>query len=288
MIETPGIYDLTDDEYHADPCDPVSASCSILNLIDTRSPQHAMWQHPKLNPTYQPDNDKKYDLGSAFHVMITGRGRDIVPIDAPDWRTKEARQQRDNMYRMGKIPLLGKNYVLAKKMFQEATIQLENHEGYVQGEPEKSMFWQENGYWFRIRPDVLATDQDVILDYKATEISVAPESYQRHIYNSGYDLRAAFYARGYEKVMGRPLREYRFVAVEVEPPHALAIFSLTPEAMAFAGKRVERAIGIWKGCLATNIWPAYPRRICYVTPPKWQENAQIEREITETSNSREN
>jgi hypothetical protein len=101
----------------------------------------------------------------------------------------------------------------------------------------------------------------------------------------GYDFRAAFYARGYEAVVGRPLKEYRFIACEVDPPHGLGMYALTPEAMDFAAKKVERAIDIWKSCLRSNSWNGYPKKICYVNPPKWAEARQIDRELAEVQNA---
>lgn len=285
MITETGIYDIDETEYHADPCSPMSASCSILQLIDTKSPLHAMWAHPKLHPSVEAKKASNLDFGSAFHMLMTGKGREIVPVNAPDWRTKEAKQQRDQIRENGGTPILMDDYALAGRMVEEVQTQLTDHEGSkgVVYEPEKTLVWKEGEFFFRIRPDWLAQDANLMLDLKATETSAAPNAFDRHIYRMGYDFRAAFYARGYQAVTGKPLKEYRFIACEVDAPHALSVFSLTPEALAFAGKRVDRAVDIWKTCLSRNEWPGYPNKIVYVSPPKWAENAQIEREILETS-----
>lgn len=284
MITEPGIYDLDDDAYHADPVDPLSASCSILQLIDTKSPLHAMWAHPKLHPSI-PEPETKFDFGTAFHTMMMGVGKTVVPVNALDWRTKEAKAWRDDVRAQGKTPVLHADFLLLAAMVEECKSQLQGHDGAknVFYEAEKSLIWKEDDYFFRIRPDWLSKDTDIILDLKATKTSAAPEAFQRHIFQMFYDFRAAFYARGYQAVTGRPLKEYRFVACEVEPPHALSIFSLTPEAMAFAAKRVDRAVEIWKECLSKSDWPGYSKKVVYVTPPRWAENAQIEREINEAA-----
>lgn len=281
MIEENGVYDIPEDEYHKDPCLTPSASCSILQTIDERSPLHAMWDHPRYR-LQEEENEVKYNFGSAFHRIMTGRGREIEAIDVPDWRGKDARTMRDTAHANGKIPMKLDDYERLLTMCQETNIQLGDHEGWdCDWEYEKSLIWKVGDHFFRCRPDCMDREKDIMADFKATETSAAPESFERHIFAMGYDFRAAYYSWGYQQLTGRPLKEYRFVACEVDAPHALSVFSLTPEAISFAMKRVERAVDLWKNCSDKNQWPGYTKKICYLNPPKWRENKQIEREILE-------
>lgn len=283
MIDEPGIYDISDAEYHADPCIEPSASCSILQLIDKKSALHAMWKHPRLHPSFESEESSKFDIGSAFHTLMMGRGRDLVPVVAKDWRTKDAQTQRDQIRANGQLPILSHKLDELQTMRQEVEIQLGEHEDFAIGGfvAEQTLVWKEGDFFFRIRPDLLAVTECYMQDFKCTETSVDPASFERHIYNMNYDFRAAFYARGFKAVTGKDLKEYKFIGCEQEEPHATAIFALTPAAMDFAAKKVDRAIGIWKDCLSKSEWPGYSKKTYYVSPPSYVEKAQIDREIAE-------
>ncbi|WP_242401117.1 hypothetical protein [Acetobacter okinawensis] len=50
IITTPGIYDLPEAQYHADPCPTPSLSNSVARILLDESPMHAHFSHPRLNP----------------------------------------------------------------------------------------------------------------------------------------------------------------------------------------------------------------------------------------------
>ena len=136
MIDAPGIYDLTAAEYHADPCVAPSLSSGVAWELLTRSPLHAWAKHPRLNPDFEPDHSAKFDLGTAAHTLILGKGDQIHVIDAPDYRTKEAQGQRATAILDGKTPLLTWQYERAVVMRDRVIEQLRGHElGHVFGQP---------------------------------------------------------------------------------------------------------------------------------------------------------
>src|SRR5262249_14947890 len=106
MIAAPGIYDISFAEYLADPAPVPSASGGILSTLLDRTPRHAWTAHPRLNPHWEPDNDSKYDIGSAAHEMMLGGSDRIVVVEADSYRTKDAQTARDEAYAAGKTPLL--------------------------------------------------------------------------------------------------------------------------------------------------------------------------------------
>src|SRR5260221_5320495 len=53
MIDTPGLYDIADADYHADCCAVPSLSSSIVKLLDQQTPLHAWQAHPRLNPRFE-------------------------------------------------------------------------------------------------------------------------------------------------------------------------------------------------------------------------------------------
>lgn len=283
----PGIYDLPEGIYHADPCPAPSLSASIARELLGSSPWHAWHAHPRLNPAYQARASDRFDLGSAAHAHLL-EGRDhFAVIDAPDWRTKAAQAERDAARAAGKVPLLAETWTQVQAMAEAARVQLDRYEEeprpFTGGQPERTLVWQEPcGVWCRARLDWLHDDGQVIDDYKTTAASANPEEWGRRLLFSGPDFQAAFYLRGVRAVLGTDAR-FRFVVQETKAPYALSVVGLGPDVLALAQRKVALALDLWGECLRTGRWPGYPTRTCYAELPPWMEARWLEREEQEES-----
>ena len=263
----PGVHQFDAAAYHADPCSEPSLSSSIAQVLIDKSPRHAWLQHPRLNPAYKPDEDSRFDLGSAAHaLLLEGANAKIAVIDAADWRTKGAKEQRDQARASGLFPILAKHDYALKAMVKAAHEAIEESElkGIFQdGKPEQTVIWREAGVWLRCRPDWLANDHRIILDYKTAE-NAEPEQFSRQIERMGYDFQAAFYSRSFPKPPA-----FIFLAQEIEPPYDCSLHGLSEAAIQIAAFNVERAINIWRGCMIRGKWPGYDKRIHYAEPTTW-------------------
>ena len=102
------LLDIPAADYHADEigANRPSLSSSIAQILCTSSPAHARAAHPKLNPELEREQKPTFDLGNAAHgILLEGVDR-IVEVDAPDWKTKAAREERAAAYAHGYTPLL--------------------------------------------------------------------------------------------------------------------------------------------------------------------------------------
>lgn len=283
----PGIHTIPEADYHADLIDDErpSLSASIANILVSQTPLHAWTAHPRLNPDYERREDKKYDLGTAVHAMLL-EGRDIVQVvDKDDWRTNDAKAQRDEAYAAGLTPLLAKNYERALHIYEAALRQIERHEAQppllADGKPEQTIVWEEDGILCRSLVDWLHDDHAAIDDVKTTSRSADPEQWSRStLWGIGADVQVAFHSRGVWKLTGRK-PEWRYIAIETSPPFALSVISLMPAALALGEAKVERALKLWRQCLEADSWPGYPRKVCYADTPTWEEMRWLEKEARE-------
>lgn len=288
-IDKPGFYDIGEKAYHADPCVEPSLSNSIAKTLINQSPRHAMTAHPRLNPDWQATNSMQFDLGKAAHELMLGDGAGIVEVDSDAYRTKDAKTARDAAYADGKIPVLPHQLEEAKAMVAAGKLQLALHadasEAFTDGTPEQVVIWQEGETWCRSMLDWLPDDLSspvVVYDYKTTATSANPDSWQRHLFDMGYDMQAAFYRRGLRALTRRDLVvDFRFIVQENSPPYALSVIGLTPAGIDMADRKVDAALKSWRWCLANNRWPGYPKRTAYVDPPSWHETRWLEREARE-------
>lgn len=272
--------------YHADPCPTPSLSSHIAHILLSQSPRHAWTEHPKLNPGYAPTHRRQFDLGTAAHAyLLEGESGDgMVIIDAADYRTNKAQEQRDAAYAEGKTPILLGDWDDVKSMAAAARTQLGRHPQPVPllgGQPEQTLVWQEGNIWCRARLDYLHDSRLFIDDYKSTSGNAHPDAWIRSaLFGSGYDLQAAFYLRGIKVLFGIDAT-FRFVPQETYPPYALSVVGLGPDVLTLAEKKRLRAVELWDECLTSGVWPAYPTNTCTADLPPWEENAWLLREERE-------
>lgn len=259
-ITQPCIADgLPADVYHGDPCPTPALSNGIIKPLLQQSPYHAWLEHPRLNPAHARDDDSKYDLGTAAHAMLLEGADRCEPIDAEDWRTKDARALRDLAWAEGKTPLLRATYNAAQVMAMRARAFLERTEFagiLARGKPEQSMFWQDyRGIWVKGRCDWLTDARDVILDYKST--ALPPARWKRTMTDNGYDTQSVLYPRGLS-MLGHPGARFVFLVQETSEPYACWLVESSESMLELANMKIARAQRLWADCLERNHWPSYP------------------------------
>jgi hypothetical protein len=285
-IEKPGIYrGVTEADYRVDPCPQPSLTQSLCKVLIERSPRHAWTACPRLNPDWLPDDETKFDLGNVAHRIVLGRGKDFEIGNFDDWRTNAAKSFRAEAHESGKVAVLLHQFEQASTMAQEAFRQISKHEdadAFTGGDAEVMIAWEENGIWFRSLIDWLHEDLLTVDDYKSTGMSIAPHVIGIRAEAAGWHLQAAFIERGLDILhpVSAGRRRYRFIAQETEPPHALNVMHMSEHWMTMGRKKVEAAATIWRACMKTGNWPAYPRHGIVPDYPGWQENRWLERETS--------
>ena len=269
---TPGIYTITAEVYHRDPCPAPSASSSLLRKILSGSPRHAWLAHPKLGGAVE-EPSAVFDLGTVAHAMLL-EGEDVIAeIDAPDWRTNAARDARDAARAAGRIPLLPHQADEVRMMVEAAREQLRAYPGNLlaEPEPERTLLWQQGPFWCRARPDRI--QGETVIDYKTTSRSARPGLVDRLVWSMGYDVQIAWYLEGLSALLGRPVDEHRLIVQEVRPPFALSVLTLGREALGSARGRMRAAWQVWTECLGRGTtagdWPLYAPEVVEIGAPAW-------------------
>lgn len=293
-ITEPGIYTgLLDADYRSDPCPKPSLTQSLAKILINESPLHCWYQCPRLNPDYQPDDDTRFDVGNVAHKLMIGRGKEITVLEGfADWRKDAAKEAREAAAKAGKIAVLGKTYARAARMMVEARAQLDLRKLHWMfddrdGDGEVVLAWKETGAggWCRQMVDWLDKEQTIFVDYKTTDMSVAPQNLGRMMVNAGWPIQAAMAARGLRALNRKP-KAFYFVVQETFIPFALNVVEMSPEAMTMGAKQLDMAVTIWSHCMATNVWPGYPPEIVTPEYPGWAESAWLEREVKDAARKR--
>lgn len=286
MIDKPGFYrSIPEGEYHEDPLPEPSASASILATLYARSPQHAWFRHPRLNPAFEPSKPTAaMAFGSAVHAMLT-LSCEVKRLDFDDWRTKEARAARDAIVTAGGIAMLAEDYANAERMLSALRRDLAGHEigdVFSEGAGEVTMAWRDDGAWLRGRMDWWSEKRNLIVDYKTTTIA-EPDAWSRKLFDLGSDFAGVLYPMGVAALTGARPPRFVYIVQEVDPPHAFSVVELDDHAHEFTMNRVVQSFHVWRECLATGKWPGYSPHVCHVSPPVYAVKREETRSLAQAA-----
>jgi hypothetical protein len=282
IITEPGVYDgIPDDVYHGDPVPEGSLSASgAKRLLPPSCP--AIFRHEQDNGRAPK---RAFDLGHAAHAKVLGVGAEVVTVDADDWRTKAAREARDEAYAEGKTPLLACEVEQVDAMAAAiranpvASALFDHARG---GKPEQSFFWRDNfhGVWRRARldwlPDLTASGRLVLADYK-TAACAEPRKFERSVFDLGYHLSAAWYIDAVKTLGVAEDIAFLFVVQEKTAPYPVTVCQLDYDALRIGRILAQRALGIYADCQETGHWPGYSEQVELISPPPW-----VAREFADT------
>lgn len=294
VITKPGVYDIPEEEYHADPVPGGSLSSSGARaLLDVYADKYggcpAKYHYWRGRP--RPASDT-LEFGKAAHRMVLGIGPELVEIDAMDRRKPATRKEEQRVRDAGQIPLLPHEMAKVQEM---ATALLDHPDAMAlfkpdTGQPEASVFWRQKSYanppwtegtgmvWCRSRFDwlsrqLLPDGRLLIPDYKTAHLAER-EAFGKAVKDRGYHQQAAFYA---DAAVGVGLAEsvqdvaFLFVVQEKDPPYVVSVIELGPETMMWGRQLNEEALRRYRHCATTGVWPGYTTGIARVDIPKYAE-----------------
>ena len=273
-ITTPGCYpNIPNETYHADPCATPSLSRSMIHGLVMTTPAHVFARAKRLNPLALSSEKKAvFDVGTAAHELFLQGIDNVYVVEADDFRTKAAQQQRDEAYALGRTPLLAKQFENVRLMVEAAhralpAIGIMNL--HAQGKSEETFVWEEDGAWCRVRTDWRANDNSLVLDYKTTECA-APEKWSTKIAEYGYDIQEHFYSRGVAEALHlKQVPRFLFMVQETTAPFLVSFVALPPMFQAMGEGKTNRGLEVWRECLSSGIWPGYSQDVVYVDPRPW-------------------
>lgn len=215
-----------------------------------------------------------YDVGHAVHAMVLGVGNGTIAY--PDEHvtasgavsTKAATVAwAEEQRAAGLVPIAPAQ---ARKVhgMAEAVLAHPGARDIVErrGGPEASVIAldDETGVETRARFDWLDLDAGGATDLKTTATSASVEGFARTVAKHGYDVQEAFYRRAIQRDI-----TFRFLVVEAEAPHLVALHELDVEWQQMGAAKVQRALELYAECTASGTWPGYPTETQLLSPPNY-------------------
>lgn len=276
IITEPGIYDLTAEQYHADPVPGGSLSSSgARRLLAPSCP--AKFDHERRHGRAPK---REFDLGHAAHKLVLGTGPELRHLQHPNLLTKVAKAERDTAYADGAVPLLTADWETVHGMAE--AIRQHPWAGRLFdpafGRSEQALFWhdREAGVTRRAMLDWLPSrvpgQRLVIPDYKTTR-SADLDSIGKAIRDHGYNCQGAWYLDAVKALGLHGDIEPAFVLVfqEKTAPYVITVVEMDVISLRIGAAKNRRALDIYRECTATGHWPAYTDRVELVPLPAWAE-----------------
>lgn len=267
----PGIYgDIDERTYHADR-ESLSHSGAKLLLPPSCPAKFKERMDNPLPPT------PTFSFGHLAHKLVLGEGAVIREIEAVDYRTKAAQQQRDEALAAGEIPALTPELAKAVAMADAVREHPVASKLFATGRAEMSMYADDpdTGWGLRGRADWLTRGEElglgdrlVIVDYKTT-VDANPSSWGRSAANYGYALQFAWYVELARLVNLDDWPAFLFVCQEKEPPYLVSVNELDAEAWNLGYDQMRHAIAVYAECMESGVWPGYSDGINPVSLPRW-------------------
>lgn len=254
-------------------------NASVAKVLIQKSPAHAVLAHPKLTPSLEDDSSKALDKGSVIHSLLLDCGKTIAVVNADNWRTKAAQEERDAARMAGQIPMLLKDAesiqqsaLAISRGIAEKDIHLDA------GQSEFMIHWKsQEGVECRRSLDSWNYKAMQIIELKSI-FSAHPDVCANQALRLGYDIEFAVSMDAittlYPDYAGRV--DFVFVFCELEAPYAVTALRPDGTFMHLGIQKWERAKLLWKNCLSTNAWPDYSQEIGQLSAPMWAVKDEME------------
>ncbi len=262
---------MTNEAYHAD---TTRIGKSGLDLI-AKSPSHYWAKY------LDPNREKKeptaaMQLGTAVHHAILEPGefeRRYKILPEINKRTNAGKAEFEALMEHAKTT--GLTFLSQEDRDQCLRIRDSVHKHAAAkillagGVAEQTLFWddQRTGAKCKCRPDWLS-DSGYIADIKTT-IDASPDDFAKSVYSYRYHVQAPWYLDGYLESTGKPAEGFAFIAVEKEPPYAVAVYYVTKDIYDIGKRTYMRDLDVYMECLKTNQWPGYSQDFQALQLPPW-------------------
>lgn len=261
-------------------------SPSIAKIAYQRSWLHA-WQAHRLLGGGDGDSEetKAQATGKILEALVFGAGLDkFVIVEADDFRTKAAREQKEDAQANGKTAILIGDYAKFRDASLTITSRLRD-QGIVfnGGEYQKKVEWTDGETGANCKGFLDYFSDGIIWDFKTTS-DASPRKIVRQFVDMGYDIQYAAYTDGIESTIPALVGRSRFLFAyaETEPPYAVQVYEPDGMMKALGKSKWDWAKLRWAENLAANEWPGYFSGIGQLTPLPWQmTDVEIETEVKE-------
>lgn len=197
-------------------------------------------------------------FGTVVHAMILEPHKShasLFSVKELNWTTKEGKAEKERLEAIG-LPIIS-TADLDKALRMRDSVWANAHAAnLLMGcKTEQRQVWTGYDAQVPCKAGIDAIGPGGIVDLKTT-IDASPEAFTRAIRSYGYYMQAAHYIDAITHTTG-VIAPFTFIAVEKQPPYAVACYTLDQAALNAGWSAMNRIAKIYSDCMASNVWPGY-------------------------------
>ena len=269
----------TNEQYHANE----AISHSKLELFRRRPISY--YRRFVAKTVARPDTTEAFRLGSAAHCAVLEPdafwARYALRPEGIDRRTKVGKEE----FARFESENIGKTVIDQGEAgsVREMAVAVQHHPLASQllaaGSPELSwrvapaggMALQCRTDWFNPAGCELSSGRPYVADLKTVESLDADafRNFERACFNFGYHRQAGFYLPLITEIVGSPVFDFYFIAVEKAEPYGCAVYRLSDAATARGHDETIGDLIRLQACIKDQQWPNLPNDLREIGLPKW-------------------
>lgn len=259
-----GVYlDIPAERYHATERLSASGAKKIL-----QSPMHYVF-----NRTHQTEPTDAMQFGTAVHCGALEPhlyASKVATAPEVNKRTNAGKDELADFHarNVGKVILSPKDTFRASACIAAVMAHPAAYRLLTGAETEGSMFWHDAEYGVACKARYDARNLGGLIDLKTCQ-DASPEGFGKQCANMLYHVQGAHYWSGAEHALGSSPAFFAFIAVESEPPHAVACYFIPPVAMQAGRRLMDEALARYRTAIETGRWPGYHETIVQLDLPRY-------------------
>jgi hypothetical protein len=278
MTQALGVFDLTNEQYHA------SEGISRSKLWTFKQLPHKFW-HQYMSGEYErPKESKAFYMGSLVHTLVLEPHlfeteyclKPQLEKMPPEVRKKDVGAEMFEQVKAARAAIAVRNTAIAeefqanltaKSLVSEDDLAMANAmrnavmanntavDLLTGAKIEKSIYWKHEatGLICKTRPDIW--NGRIVADLKTCN-DAGYRGFQLAAYKDGYFLQAAMMYEGLKSI-GEPFHNFVYVCVEKTLPYSVALYMLDDDALQFGIDMFHSLMERIAQCYEKNVWPDY-------------------------------
>jgi len=247
------------------------AGSDAKKILPPKSPAHYA---AHMAGETKREQTKAMLLGTMSHLAVLEPNKlDTAFVEKPsdiDFRTKAGKEWRESI---GTTPILDADEARAVRGIRDSIAAHDAAKALLAGcDSEVAMFGEHRtGLWIKGRVDALKVESDmnsVIVDVKTTSAGADYNTFSRQAASLNYHVSAAWYCH-LAGLNGLPPCRFYWIAVEVAPPYAVAVYEIHPDALDLGVGIMNDALGLIAQCEDEGVWPGYAPEVQCLNLPSW-------------------
>lgn len=256
-------YDMAEAEYRSH---AAIASSDAKHILPPKTPAHYA---AHMAGEAKKEQTRAMLMGSLCHLAVLEPQRlEAAFVEKPagmDFRTKEGKAWRE---KWAATTVLDEDEARAVRGIRDSIAAHPAAQDLLAGTKSEVSLFGDSRNGLAIKGRVDAMKEGVIVDVKTTSAGADANAFSRQSFALNYHVSAAWYYY-LATLNDMPPKAFYWIAVEVAPPYAVAVYEIHTQALQLGFRQMTEALELIARCEDEGHWPGYGNEVQTLNLPPW-------------------